>query len=117
MSFKTHVDTDGAAIGVIGIVLALIALSGFAYGATQLYAVARVTGIAWHTALSLLALHIGILTARTDAGPITRLVSAGPEGTMLRRQALPMTIVPFLVGYLMLLGITPACSIAACRCR
>ena len=92
-------------LAVIGLVLAMVALSGFAYGATQLYAIAWFTGIASHTALALFALHIGLFTARTDAGPITRLVSSGPEGTMLRRQALPMTIVPFLVGYLMLLGI------------
>ncbi len=92
-------------LAVIGLVLAMVALSGFAYGATQLYAIAWFTGIAPHTALSLFALHIGVFTARTDAGAITRLVSSGPEGTMLRQQALPMTIVPFLVGYLMLLGI------------
>jgi len=91
-------------LNVLAIVLALLALSGFSYGATQLYAIARVTGIAWHTALSMLVLHVGILTARTDAGIMTRFVSAGPEGTMLRRQALPVTIVPFLVGYLILLG-------------
>jgi len=92
-------------LAVVGVMLALLALAGFTYGATQLYSVARVTGIAWHTALALLALHIGLFTARTDAGPITRLVSHGPEGTMLRRQALPITVVPFLVGYLILIGI------------
>src|SRR4029079_3813411 len=54
-------------LAVIGIVLALIALSGFMYGATQLYSLPRVTGIAWHTAVALLVLHIGLLTTRTDA--------------------------------------------------
>jgi signal transduction histidine kinase len=92
-------------LAVVGIVLALLALSGFMYGATQLYSLARITGIAWHTAFALLLLHIGILTTRTDAGLMVRFVSNGPEGTMLRRQALPVTIVPFMIGYLILVGV------------
>jgi signal transduction histidine kinase len=92
-------------LAVIGIVVALLTLSGFIYGATQLYSVAAVSGIAWHTAFSLLALHIGVLTTRTDAGLVMRFVSNGPEGTMLRRQALPVTFVPFMVGYLILIGV------------
>jgi signal transduction histidine kinase len=92
-------------IAVIGIVLALLALSGLMYGATQITGMVSITGIAWHSAASLLLLHLGLLASRTDHGLIARFVSNGPEGTMLRRQALPVTLVPFMVGYLILIGV------------
>jgi signal transduction histidine kinase len=69
-----------------------------------LYALAHYTGIAWHTAVALLVLHVGILVARPDTGPMRRFVSDGPEGTMLRRLTLPISAAPFVAGYLVLLG-------------
>jgi signal transduction histidine kinase len=87
-----------------GLGLALLALVGYIYGVEELYAVARYTGIAWHTAAALLLVHVGILAARTDTGPVARFVSDGPEGTMLRRLTLPISAAPFGAGYLVLLG-------------
>jgi signal transduction histidine kinase len=49
-------------------------------------------------------LHIGILAASPDSGPMARFVSEGPEGTMLRRLMLPISVVPFMAGYLVLVG-------------
>jgi signal transduction histidine kinase len=89
---------------LIGLVLALVAVAGYLYGAAQLYAVAQYTGIALHTALALITLHVGVLALRTDAGPMTHFASDGPEGTLLRRLAMPLTLLPLGIGYLVLTG-------------
>lgn len=85
-------------------VLAILALAGYAYGAAQLYAVARLTGIAHHTALSLLVLHVGILAERHDQGGMAVFTADGPEGTILRRLAFPVAAIPIGLGYLVLRG-------------
>jgi signal transduction histidine kinase/CheY-like chemotaxis protein len=91
-------------LGSIMAVLATVALAGYGYGAEQLYAIARYSGIAWPTAASLLALSIGILTARTDAGLVAILAGAGPGGVMARRLLAPAIFLPLFVGYLRILG-------------
>ena len=92
-------------LGILGIFFALLAVAGYLYGAAQLYAIARYTGIAFHTALSLIALHVAILATRPDAGMIARFVSDGPDGTLLRRLAIPVTGLPLALGYLVLMGL------------
>jgi hypothetical protein len=65
-------------------ILATIPLAGYAYGATQLYNIARYTGIAFSTAVTLLALSIGILTARPGSGLIAVFSAGGPGGVLAR---------------------------------
>src|SRR5688572_13387627 len=92
-------------LAIVGIFFALLAVAGYLYGAAQLYAVARYTGIAFHTALALIALHVGILATRADAGLMARFVSDGPDGTLLRRLAIPITGLPLALGYVVLMGL------------
>ena len=92
-------------LAIVGIFFALLAVAGYLYGAAQLYAVARYTGIAFHTALALIALHVGILATRADAGLMARFVSDGPDGTLLRRLAIPVTGLPLALGYVVLMGL------------
>jgi signal transduction histidine kinase len=89
---------------MVGLVLALLAVAGYLYGAAQLYAVAQYTGIALHTALALIILHTGVLALRSDAGPMALFASDGPEGTLLRRMAMPITLLPLALGYVVLIG-------------
>ena len=84
--------------------LAIIPIAGYAYGAEELYALARISGIALHTAVALLILGIGILTARHDVGPIGALSSDGAGGVLTRRMLVPSLLLPFLLGYLWLTG-------------
>ena len=92
-------------LAIVGIFFALLAVAGYLYGAAQLYAIARYTGIALHTALSLIALHVAILATRADSGMMARFVSDGPDGTLLRRLAIPVTGLPLALGYLVLMGL------------
>jgi signal transduction histidine kinase len=91
-------------LAFIGVALALIALAGYIYGVREFFSIAAYTGIAWHSAGALLLLHVGILTASPESGPMARFVSDGPEGTMLRRLTLPISVAPFVAGYMVLMG-------------
>ena len=86
------------------LLLELLAIAGYVYGAAELYAITRYTGIALHTAVALFVLDAGILAARADAGPMADFVDDGPAGTLLRRLVAPVVLMPLAVGYLTLRG-------------
>ena len=84
--------------------LALIPLIGYLYGATQLYAIARYTGIAIHTGIALLMLGIGIMAAYGTTGPVAALMSDAPYGVVSRRLLVQAVALPLILGYLQLAG-------------
>ena len=90
------------AAGVV--TLALIPIVGYIYGATELYAVARYTGIGIHTGISLLVLGVAILGARPAAGPVAALLTELPHGVMARRLLVIAVAVPFVLGYARVFG-------------
>ena len=92
------------ALGFCMTVLAAIALVGYVYGAQELYSATRYTGIAWPTAVALLAVGLGILAARPDTGPVSVLISDGPGGVMARRILMPAVLLPVTLGYVRKLG-------------
>jgi signal transduction histidine kinase len=51
-----------------------------------------------------MVLNVGILVARTDAGPMAAFVADGPAATLLRRLVLPVVVIPLLLGYLVVRG-------------
>ena len=87
-----------------GAAFALVAVTGYGYGATELYGIARYTGIALHTAVTLLALHLGILAVSAERGPTATFVDEGAAGIVLRRLTIPVLMLPLLVGYLYMQG-------------
>ena len=91
-------------IALLGGILAVIALSGYVYGAVELYALARYTGIALHTAGALVVIDIGILAARADLGPVAVFFQEGTAGTLLRRLLAPVVLIPFVLGYAVMQG-------------
>jgi signal transduction histidine kinase len=84
--------------------LATVPIAGYAYGAGPLYDVARYTGIAFPTAVALLALGVGILMVRIDAGLMAVFSASGPGGVLARRLLLPAIVIPTLFGYLRVQG-------------
>ena len=91
-------------LAIVCMVLALLAIAGYVYGAVELYAIARYTGIALHTAVALLVLHTGIAAARIDHGPMAVFLADGPAGMMFRRLAVPVVVVPLGLGYAAISG-------------
>jgi signal transduction histidine kinase len=82
---------------------ALAAVAGYVYGAVQLYGIAFWTGIALHTAIGLLTLHAGILTARAEHGPMAIFASEGTAGLLLRRLTPWVVAIPMMLGYVFVL--------------
>ncbi|RPI64664.1 MAG: PAS domain S-box protein, partial [Planctomycetaceae bacterium] len=83
--------------------IALFGTIGFLYDVQSLHTIVRVTGIAWPTAITLLALGIGILCARPVDGVMSLVTSSDLGGVSLRR-LLPVALLPILLGWLRLTG-------------
>jgi PAS domain-containing protein len=86
------------------LMLAVVALTGYLYGARELYEVARVTGIALPTPFAFFALALAILTSRTDVAPVAVLVGSRPGSVMARRLLPAALALPLVMGFLRVLG-------------
>ena len=77
---------------------------GYIFGVEQLYGLARYTGIALNTAISLLMLGIGVFLAQPECGATRRLLADDAGGVLLRR-LLPATVaLPVVLGLLKVAG-------------
>src|SRR5205823_5694622 len=65
--------------------IAVLPIIGYAYGAEQLFGIARYTGIALPTALAFFVLGLGIIAARPDHGLAAEITSDRPGGVIARR--------------------------------
>jgi signal transduction histidine kinase len=92
------------ALAGVMILLATIPLAGYAYGAQQLYDIARYTGIAFSTAITLLVLGIGILSVRPQMGLMSVFSAPGAGGVLARGVLVPAIVLPLALGYVSVLG-------------
>jgi hypothetical protein len=89
---------------VVGTLIGLIAIVGYAYGAEELYKISTFSSVALHTALLSTLLGFAILCARADQGFLSTIISTNLGGSIARR-ILPMALTfPFLIGWLRLQG-------------
>lgn len=85
--------------GIAGAVLALIALSGYLFGAESLYSFAAYISVAAHTSAAHLVLALGILCAYPDEGAM-KIVSGDGAGSVMVRRLLPAVIVvPWVLAW------------------
>ena len=89
-------------LGVLAI--SLVSLLGYLFHVRQLYGVAQISGIAFHTALAFLLLGVGLLAARPRAGFMRRVVADDPGGIVIRRLLPAAIVLPILIGWLRTLG-------------
>jgi signal transduction histidine kinase len=89
---------------VLIVMWSLLAMLGYAYGAEELYGVARFTGIAFITAVTLLALAIGLLAARGDEGLVSVISSDLASGVSARELLLAALVLPAAIGWIRILG-------------
>lgn len=82
----------------------LLPLIGYAYGTRMLYGLGNFIPMALHTALTFLALGIGLLFTRPDRGLIVTILDTGVSGIMTRRLLPAMIGLPVLIGWLRLEG-------------
>lgn len=93
---------SGAA--VFAVAIASLSLTGYWFGANQLFGVARFTGISWQTAAIIAGLGIGLLAALPEHGLPSLLRRKDAGGEVARRLLLPIIAIPLLLGWLRLVG-------------
>jgi PAS domain S-box-containing protein len=100
-------DRWRAAASVLALVTAGIAslsLTGYWFGASQLFGVARITGIALLTTTVVAALSIGVIASSPEHGLTAALRRKDAGGSVFRRLIVPVLAVPLVLGWLRILG-------------
>ncbi len=90
-----------AMIGVLGVVsgaIAMLSLTGYLYGASAMYSMPRLTGIALHTAVTILALALGVIACVPERQPMRAVLDPGPAGLLARRVLPIVVLLPLLIG-------------------
>ena len=109
--------TDGtgprllAVSSVVGMLVCGLALLCYAYGVEGLYAVAFYRTMAVQTAASLSLLFLACFVHDPERGWAATIASGQPSGTSTRVQLVFSTLVPFLIGLLVLRGLHVAPSL------
>ncbi|HSU97993.1 MAG TPA: HAMP domain-containing sensor histidine kinase [Gemmatimonadaceae bacterium] len=91
-------------VGLIGGTIGFLGLVGYAFGVSGLYSVGQYSGMAVSTAACLFVLGLGVVFARRTSGIPKLLVDPGAAGTVARRLIPAAVSVPFLLGWLRLVG-------------
>jgi two-component system, cell cycle sensor histidine kinase and response regulator CckA len=86
------------------VIMNVVVLSGYLYGAEALYHITNDTQVALHTALGLLVLALGVLCARPEHGIMTLLSSRSATGATARRVLPAIVFLPVIIGLLRLQG-------------
>ncbi len=86
------------ALAAAGLALGAIALAGYLYGASRLYALAQHTGMAGPTALGLAVLGCGVLLHSPEKGTGALLTSEAPGGTLFRWLLPVVALAPLLLA-------------------
>jgi PAS domain S-box-containing protein len=91
--------------GIAVVLIALFSITGYLFGVSQFYAVARLTGISLHTALCLLALGLSVLSTRPEQGFMPLLCREDEAGALLRRLLAPALLLPLVIGWILSVGV------------
>jgi signal transduction histidine kinase len=91
-------------VGLIAGIVGFLGLVGYAFGVTRFYSMNQFSGMAITAAACLFILAIGIVFARRKSGLPKLLVDPGAAGTVARRLVPAAVTVPFLLGWLRLVG-------------
>ena len=93
-----------SALGLFTAVVPLISLVAYWYGADELYALPRVTGIAFQTTTVLLALSLGLVLSIHEAGLAALLRRRDAAGIVVRRLLPTVALAMLVAGWVRVLG-------------
>jgi PAS domain S-box-containing protein len=91
-------------IGTLTLLISCVSLIGFLYGIDHLFGIARYTAIALSTSLSIAFLSLSLLASINEHGMTGALCRNDPGGSIFRRLALPIVVLPLILGWLRLYG-------------
>ena len=89
---------------LIPLAICSLSLTGYFFGADQLFGMARFTGISWQTATIVAVLAIGLQTAVPEHGLVLLISRQDAGGSVARKLILPMIVIPFMLGWFRLVG-------------
>lgn len=84
--------------------ISLLSLTGYWFGADQLFGIARFTGIALLTSMLVAALSIAAMAIIPEFGLAALLAREDTGGSVFRRMLIPIIAVPLLLGWLRIAG-------------
>lgn len=89
---------------LIGNLIGVLALLGYAYNVTTLYGIGAYSGVALHTAAGFVVINLGVLLARPQRG-LMAVVTSKTAGGFMARRLLPFALLaPFIIGWLRVQG-------------
>jgi len=89
---------------ITSVIMSLMAVIGYLYGAPVLYTLGGSTGMALPSAVCIAVLSLCVLSLRPTEGLIGLLRDTGSAGRLLRPIVPAMIIGPFILGFLLLWG-------------
>jgi PAS domain S-box-containing protein len=93
------------AAALVVCVIGLLHTIGYLYGVQWLYGLARVSAIAWPTALCLVGLGVGLLCARPTQGIVEQLIVRDPGGSVVRQLLGPVLLSSVVLGWMEITGV------------
>jgi PAS domain S-box-containing protein len=84
--------------------ISLLSLTGYWFGADQLFGIARFTGIALLTSTLVAALSVAVMALIPEFGLPAVLTREDAGGSVFRRMLVPIIAVPLLLGWLRIVG-------------
>lgn len=103
-TFQVRARHWASLLGTLAFCISTLSLTGYLFGANQLYAIPRYTGIALQTATMLAALGIGLATLIPEHGFFSVLWRNDAGGVVLRRLSLPLIVLSLGLGWVRVLG-------------
>jgi PAS domain S-box-containing protein len=94
-----------AVMALLPVAIASLSIVGYWFGASQLFGIARYTGIAFQTSTIIAALGVGLVAALEECGITAFLMKRDAGGVVARRLFLPMVGIPVLLGWTRMLGV------------
>jgi PAS domain S-box-containing protein len=86
-------------IAIVTSFIALLSLTGYFFGADQLFGVARYTGIAFATTTVIMAASCAAMLLTSEFGIVAVLRHNDAGGALARRLFLPLIVLPLLLGW------------------
>jgi PAS domain S-box-containing protein len=104
LTLAPHARRIASVIGLLILAIVSLSLTGYIYGANELYDIPRLTGIALQTTLMLAMLGISVVAAVPEFGIGSALLKPDSGGLMFRRLLLPMLLTAVILGWLRIAG-------------
>lgn len=103
-TFGCRARSAASVVAVFPVAIASLSLTGYWFGADQLFGIARYTGISWQTAALIATLGIGLIAALPEHGLLALLRRQDAGGEVARQFLVPIIAIPLFLGWLRVLG-------------